>query len=181
MAWWLLEWLVGQPIDVSRSLVGLAISGCPSLAAAIVVARRRLEEGVGPNPTPPRRSIYETLADARQRHARAAMFVMLGVVTLLVFDRTNHGQGSMAGLVVGLFGALGIVHMVESNRWERIERERRVRLYELIAPRVLWGSLAPGTVYSVPEADPPDDDGERTLIPLPRTDAGRAPRRSRRR
>jgi hypothetical protein len=172
VAWWLASWLVGQEVDLSKTLVGLAVAGTSSSVCTALLGRARLASSPGPNPAPPRRAIYETLADARQRHARAAMFVVLGVMTALLLDQTLQAGGTMAGLVIGLFGGLGVVHFVESNRWERAERERRVRLYELIAPRVLWGSLGPGTVYEVPEADPPEDDGEHKLIPLPQHQQG---------
>lgn len=155
-AYWLLGWLLDQPLQLARTLFALAVSAPLSLAFAAVIARRRLREG-GRNPLPPpRMSVYETRADARQRHARAMSVLLLGVVALLAFDRLTGGGGTMPGLLVGLTAANGAADLVEARRWGKVEVARRLRLFILIPARALLGGFAPSDVYALPGGDDPD-------------------------
>ncbi|MBI2684134.1 MAG: hypothetical protein HYX33_01880 [Actinobacteria bacterium] len=148
-AYWVLEWLVDQPVAAGRTLAALAVSGPISLVAAIMLSRHRLRAGRETQP-PPRLAVYETRADGRDRHIRALTLVLLGAVSLLVFDRMTNGGGTMVGLIVGLALAMGIVDVFESRRWESRDRDGDLRLYVRIPATAMLAGYAPGPVYGLP-------------------------------
>jgi hypothetical protein len=168
-AYWLLGWALDQPVQLGRTLFALAVSGPISILFAALAARARLRAADRQPVPPPRMSVYETRADARERHARAMSLLLLGVVALLVFDRLTGGAGTMAGLIVGLTIAVGAVDLVEAGRWSRIERRERLRMHLLLPARALLGGFGQAEIYSLPGGDGtgPPQDGPPRLVGLP--------------
>jgi heme A synthase len=154
--WWMIVWLLDQPVSALRTLLGAAAVGVPTLLLAARASARRLDAAsrVGP---PPRPSLYETAADARERRTRLAGIVVLGVIVLVMFDRLTGGGGEMAGLVAGLFIATGIVDLMEARTWERLEREHPGGLYMLVRPHALMAHMGAGEVYERPRGDRVDE------------------------
>jgi len=158
-----LAWLVDEPVSP-------AVSGLSMLAVfvivglgAMLVSRRRVRDGLAAASRPPRNSVYETRADARERRTRLTGFLALAVVVLLIFDRLSGGEGRMAGLVAGLALAVGLVDWVEAHAWHRAERSRGSRLYVLVRAAALMSPFGVTEVYEVVrpddrERDPADVD-----------------------
>jgi hypothetical protein len=114
-----------------------------------------VREGLRETLPPPRLSVYETVADGRERRARFGGIVLLGAVVLLVFDRVTNGDGTMAGLLTGLFVAAGAVDLGEARRWRGAERDRDARLYVLIRANAMVARFGRAEIY---EERRPDQD-----------------------
>ena len=167
--YWLIGWLVDQPGELRATLVALAAAAPISMIFAAVISRGRTKHGMAALLPPPSISVYETSADARDRHARALSLLLLGVVSLLAFDRATGGAGTMAGLVVGLTGAVGLVDLVEARRWTQLEGSERLRLHILLPARALVGGTSPSSIYALPSGDdPPAEADTGRLVSLPR-------------
>jgi len=154
--WWMIVWLLDQPVSPLRTALGAAAVGVPTLLLAARASARRLAaaDEVGP---PPRPCVYETAADARERRTRLAGIVVLGVIVLVMFDRLTGGGGEMAGLVAGLFVATGVVDLMEARTWERLERQHPGGLYMLIRPHAMMAHMGAGEVYERPRGDRVDE------------------------
>jgi hypothetical protein len=149
----LAAWLVDQPVDLGQSLFGASASFPISIVFAQGISRGRVRRAAGLLSPPPRTTIHETVADGRERHARAVAFILLGVVGLFAFDRATGGGGTMVGLVAGLCLAIGAVDLFEARRWRKLETSRRLRLYILLPARALMGGLNPSEIYALPSGD----------------------------
>jgi hypothetical protein len=146
---WAFSWLLDEPMRELQSLLALLVTGVPTLLISYVTAGRRVDEALRRTLPPPRGSIYVTHADARDRRTRLAGIVLTGVIVLLMFDILTDGGGVMAGLVAGLFGALGLVDRIEAERWERAEQTREARLFLLIRPHALSTRFGTAQVYEL--------------------------------
>jgi hypothetical protein len=153
--WWMIVWLLDQPVSELRTLLGAAAVGVPSLLLAGRASARRLRavDRVAP---PPRPSVYETAADARERRTRLAGIVVLGVIVLVMFDRLTDGGGEMAGLIAGLFIAVGVVDLMEARTWQRLERAHPGGLYMVVRPHALMAHMGAGEIYERPRSDRSD-------------------------
>lgn len=151
-------WLLDQPLDLRRCLIGLAAAGPLSLVGAAILARARLRAGRVSTP-PPGMAVYETTADGRDRHMKVVMLAILAVVSLLALDRFSAGMGTMAGLITGLCGAVGIVDLVEARGWERLVREQRSRIYVLLPGAALIAGFGAWRAYQLPADGSPDEQG----------------------
>lgn len=78
---------------------------------------------------------------------RLASVVLLGIVVLLLFDHFTGGGGTMAGLIAGLMGGLGICDLREARMWRAAERERDSRLFVLVRPRALTPHIVPVDIF----------------------------------
>lgn len=156
-AYWTMAWLLDQPTDALRTGLSFAVALLGSSAAAAVTSGRRLREGLAQTLPPPRLSVYETRADARERRVRLTGIVVTGALVLLAFDRVTDGGGGMAGLLAGLFLGVGAVDRLESRRWDAAERTRRARLYMLVRPPAMVARFGVTEIYEVTR----DDGAER--------------------
>ena len=158
--YWLIGWLVDQPVGFRASLVSVAVALPISLVFAAVISRSRVKQGMAAALPPPTSSIHETSANARDRRVRALTLLFLGVVSLLVLDRVTGGVGTAAGIVVGATAAVGAVDLVEARRWSRREATERLRLHLLLPARALVGGLSPSSIYATPSGDEPPTGAE---------------------
>ncbi len=176
-AYWLVGWLVDQPFVLRATLLATLAAALSSLVFATIISRSRVTNGMADLLPPPSASVYETSADARDRRGRARILLLLGVVLLLAFDRATGGVGTMAGLVVGLTAAVGVVDLIEARRWSRAEVSQRLRLHILLPGRALVGGLTHSSIYALPSGDEPspDTNGSRSVTPRlqARRDRGR--------
>jgi hypothetical protein len=154
---WAFAWLLNEPMRELQSLLALLATGAPTLLISYFTAARRVEDALRSTLPPPRGTINETHADARDRRTRLAGIVLTGVIVLLMFDILTEGGGVMAGLVVGLFGALGLVDRIEAERWERAEVRRDARLFLLIRPHALSTRFGTAQVYELRRPSPDRD------------------------
>jgi hypothetical protein len=154
---WAFAWLLNEPMRELQSLLALLATGAPTLLISYFTAARRVEDALRSTLPPPRGTIHETHADARDRRTRLAGIVLTGVIVLLMFDILTEGGGVMAGLVVGLFGALGLVDRIEAERWERAEVRRDARLFLLIRPHALSTRFGTAQVYELRRPSPDRD------------------------
>lgn len=154
---WAASWLLNEPMRPLETLLALLATGVPTLLVSLLTGGRRVDDALRRTLPPPRASIHETHADARDRRTRLAGIVLTGVIVLLMFDILSEGGGIMAGLVVGLFGGLGLVDRLESERWERAEHEREARLYLLIRPHALSTRFGTAQVYELRRPSPDRD------------------------
>jgi hypothetical protein len=157
-------WLLGQPVDGQKAIAAALIVGIPALLAAGLASRRRQARlhDIG---LAPRMTVYETLADGRERRTRLASIVGTGVVVLMTFDHFTDGQGLMAGLVAGLFIGVGVVDLAETRMWNELERARAQGLYVIVRPHAMVASYATTEVYERPGGDR-DTDREREPSPF---------------
>lgn len=156
--YWVLAWLVDEPVDPVVTGLNMAAILVPVLILSLVVSRRRLREGLHAATRPPRLSVHETRADARERRTRLIAFVSVAVVVLLLFDRATDGDGRMAGLMAGLFVGAGLAEWLESRAWHRAETSRGSRLYVLVRPHALMSPFGVTEVYEVVRSDGHDRD-----------------------
>jgi hypothetical protein len=165
--YWLVGWLVDQPLVLRATLLATLAAALSSLVFATIISRSRFTNGMADLLPPPSASVYETSADARDRRARALILLLLGVVLLLAFDRATGGVGTMAGLVVGLTAAVGVVDLIEARRWSRAEVSQRLRLHILLPARALVGGLTHSSIYALASGDEPSPDlnGSRSSAP----------------
>jgi hypothetical protein len=153
VAYWTTAWLLDQSLRPLETLISALVVAILTGLTAGLASGRRVPEALEETKPPPRLSVYETHADGRERRARAAGIVLLGVVVLLVFDRVTDGGGVMAGLLAGFFGASGIVDWREARRWVAAERERDARLYLLIRANALVARFGRTEIYEVRRSD----------------------------
>ncbi len=152
--WWMAAYLLGQDVAILRTLVAGAVVGVVTLIIAGIFSARRL--GAAKEPLrPPRNTVYETVADGRERRLRLAGIVVFGVIVLLAFDRLTGGTGDMAGLVAGLFWPVGAVDVLEARSWAALERMRESGrgLYVMVRPQALMASMGATEVYERPAGD----------------------------
>lgn len=163
-AFWLITWLIGEPVREGATLLAAAAVALPTLAITMFSAPRRIREGLATATPPPRASVHETVASARERRLRLAGIVLTGIIALLIFDRFTGGGGIMAGLVAGLLGGLGAAEWAEAGRWEEAERERESRVYALIRPDALSPRLGAARLHEAPR---PGSERDRAMEPSP--------------
>lgn len=153
--YWILAWFADEPLDALTSGANFGVVAVLAGAVAHFVSVRRVREGLEAPQRPPSLCVHETRAAGRERRARMAGPVVLGVILLLVFDRVTEGGGRMAGLVAGLFLAVGAVDWWESYRWRAAEKARGSLLYVLVRATAL---VAPYGVTDVYEVARPTDE-----------------------
>jgi hypothetical protein len=153
-AYWAMSWLLGDPVDPIRGGISAAAVAALTLALCGLSSASRVREGLRETLPPPRLSVYETVADGRERRARFGGIVLLGAVVLLVFDRVTNGDGTMAGLLTGLFIAAGAVDLGEARRWRTAERDRDARLYVLIRANAMVARFGRAEIYEERRPDP---------------------------
>lgn len=146
---WAFAWLLGQPMRPDLTLLALAASGLPAAAVSALTAGQRVPEALRRTLPPPRTSVHETHADGRERRTRLASIVVTGVLVLLMFDSLTQGGGIMAGLVIGLFGALGAVDWIDAGRFARAEAAREARLFVLVRPHALSARFGATQIYEI--------------------------------
>lgn len=144
---WVSTWLLGEPVQVARTLVGATAVFVPTFAIVWFAARRRVRDSLLHTAPPPRSCVHETAAASRERRMRLVSVVLLGLIALMVFDRLSGGGGTMAGLVVGLLAAVGACDWRESRMWRDAERERDSRLFAVVRPRALTPRIPPGEIF----------------------------------
>lgn len=147
---WTVTWILGEPVEPVRTLVGFAAVFVPTLAVGAIASGRRVRESLARSRPPPRSVVHETGAASRDRRMRLATLVLFGIIALLVFDRFTGGGGMMAGLVCGLMLGVGIPDWRESGLWRAAERERDARLFVVVRPSALSPALAPAEVFEAP-------------------------------
>jgi len=148
-AYWVLAWLMDDPVDAVMTGANFGVVAAMATIVAVMVSVRRVREGLSAPPRPPALCVHETRAAARERRTRLAGLIVLGVILLLVFDRATGGEGRMAGLVAGLFLAVGVVDWWESRRWQAAERARGSMLYVLVRANALVSPYGVTDVYEV--------------------------------
>lgn len=165
-AYWVLAWFMDEPVDVLTTGANFGVVAALAATVALVVSVRRVREGLSAPPRPPALCVHETRAAARERRTRLAGPVVLGVILLLVFDRATDGEGRMAGLVAGLFLAVGAVDWWESGRWRAAERARGSMLYVLVRANALVSPYGVTDVYEVvrPTDEPAHRDPDTNYI-----------------
>lgn len=146
-------WLLGAPLDGPRAGGAFAAVALPTLAVSLLTREHRVGEAVRRTLPPPRSSVHETLADARERRTRLSGVVITGVLVLLMFDTLTEGGGLMAGLVAGLFGALGAVDWIDAIRLERVEARRETRLFVIVRPHALSAGYGTVQIYEIGRPD----------------------------
>lgn len=150
---WTASWLLGQGMRPGQTALAAASIGVPTALASMLTGTRRVREALQRSQPPPRSTIHETLADARERRTRLAGIVLTGVIVLLFFDQATAGGGVMSGLVVGLFAALGASEVREAGLWEAAEDDRRARLFAVVRPHALSTRIGVVDVFEMPRSD----------------------------
>lgn len=150
VVYWVTTWVVGETIKPLQTGLAFAATALPTLIVASRWSARRVRESLARSEPPPRASVHETHASARDRRARLLAVVLTGIVALLIFERFSGGGGEMAGLVAGLLGALGVVDWVESTHWAQAERQRESRLFVLVRADALTPRIGAADVYESP-------------------------------
>lgn len=157
------SWLFGSPLRTGDALLLGLVAAVFGGGIAAFSSARRVRESVHSTEAPPSIAVYETTADSRDRRSRATLLMVFVAGSLLVVDRVTGGEGLISGLLIGLFGAVGVVDVIESRRWEVIQKAIRSHLYILILPRGLAGGYGSVDLYEVPrEPDvrsTPTDEG----------------------
>jgi hypothetical protein len=158
-AWWLVQWLLDQPVEASRTaLFAVAVLVLAVVTGAVNVPRR-VREGLRDARSPTARVVYETRADANDRRVRLSGAVFLSAIVILMFDRLAGWDGVTAGVIAGAGVGLGVWDLVEARRWAGAERARDADLYLRIGPRALVAGLGVAHVFEVPS--PPKDRAPR--------------------
>jgi hypothetical protein len=155
--YWGASWLVGETIELTRTIVAFAAVAIPTFAFASLGAVRRIREAVTRAAPPPRASVHETAANSRERRMRLSGVVLTGIIALLIFERFTDSGGVMAGLIAGLLIALGAADWREAGIWEAAERERETRIYVLVRANALTPRLGIREVYEAPRPGRPGD------------------------
>jgi hypothetical protein len=162
--YWGATWLVGETIEPTRTALAFAAVALPTLVILSLGTARRAREALARATPPPRASVHETPASSRERRLRLAGVVLTGIIALLIFERFTDSGGVMAGLIAGLFLALGVAEWRDAGLWDAAERERETRIYVLIRANALTPGLA---VREVHEAPKPGREGEGAYEPSP--------------
>jgi len=135
--WWVLQWLLDQPLEARQTGLLLIVVGVLATVAAWVNSSRRAADGL--------------IATRRLRYAAA---VFMTAVLVLVSDVLIEWGGVTAGVIAGAGLAVGIVDLVEARRWERAERRREAELLVLIRPKALVASYGEAVIFEVPHGTP---------------------------
>jgi hypothetical protein len=149
---WLLNWLLGQSVDVLWSVLGLLAAAAPAAIALALTAPRRVDRALDDTRPPPRASLYETSAAARERRIKLVGIVVTAVVVLLALDRLTGGGGVMAALVAGLAAALGTADLRDATRFVMAEQARGARLFLMIPANALSARFGTSQVYEEPQS-----------------------------
>jgi hypothetical protein len=157
LSYWLILWLVGGPVQALPAGIVAGAGLLLALALGAVTSRRRVAHGLL-TLRPPRGVVHETPADARERRARAATIMFLGVGVLLLLDTLVSDVGATAALVAGAGVGAGIIDRLEARRWERAEDAREVRIFLVLRPTALIASMGVQDAYALPRARTPHDD-----------------------
>lgn len=161
-AYGIASWLFGSPLRIGDATLMALVAAVFGGGIAAFSSARRVRESVRATASPPAAAVYETTADSRDRRQRTTLLLVFVAGSLLVVDRIVGGGGLIAGLLIGLFGAVGAVDLIEARRWEVVEKAIRSFLYVLIPPRGLAGGYGSVELFEIPR-DPdvraPADDG----------------------
>ncbi len=157
LSYWLILWLVGGPVQALPAGIVAGAGLLLALALGAITSRRRVAHGLL-TLRPPRGVVHETPADARERRARAATIMFLGVGVLLLLDTLVSGIGATAALVAGAGLGAGIIDRLEARRWERAEDAREVRIFLVLRPTALIASMGVQDAYALPRARTAGDD-----------------------
>lgn len=149
---WLATWLLGQSVEVLWTVLGAAAVGIPAAVALAATAPRRVDRALDDTRPPPRASLYETPAAARERRTKLAGIALTGVIVLMAFDRLTDGGGLMAGLVAGLAGALGAADLRDAGRFKAGEDARGARLFLMLRATALSARFGASQVYEEPQS-----------------------------
>ena len=122
-----------------------------ALVLGSITSRRRVAHAML-TLRPPRLVVHETVADARERRARAATVMFLGVGILLLLDTLVSQIGATAALVAGAGIGMGIVDRLEARRWARAEDERDSRIFLMLRPNALIARMGVQDAYEMPRA-----------------------------
>lgn len=160
---WTASWLLDQGMRPVETGLAAASIGLPTLVVSLLAGGRRVREALRRSMPPPRSTVHETLADARERRSRLAGVVLTGIIVLLLFDQATQGGGVMAGLVTGLFGALGVAEVREAALWDAAEDRRGARLFAVVRPHALTTRIGTVEVFETPRPD----HRRRALEPTP--------------
>ncbi len=159
LGWGILSWVLGNGVSVGTFALSAVVIGLPTLVLAAIVSGRRIRAAAQLG-RPPRNGVYETFAAARERRTRVAGVVMFAVIVLMMFDHIRHGGGEMAGCVVGLFCAVGLIDVREARLWSAIERSREdARLYVIVPSHAVMARFGAQPVYERPAQDESFGDG----------------------
>jgi hypothetical protein len=149
-AYWVLGWISDEPLDLLTTAANFGVVCVLVGGAALAVSFRRIKAGLVAPPRPPSLCVHETRAAARERRTKMMGLVAVVVIALLAFDRTTGGEGQMAGLVTGLFVAVGTVDWWEGTRWKAAEKARGSLLYVLVRATALMSPYGVTDVYETP-------------------------------
>jgi hypothetical protein len=147
---WVSTWLLGEPVRGAATALAATVAAVPTLLIAARGSGPRMREALSRAVPPPRATVHETMASARDRRVRLLGVVLTGIILLLIFDRFTGGGGLMAGLLVGALGSLGAADWIEGRRWEAAERERESRIFVVMRPDALSPRLGATEVYERP-------------------------------
>lgn len=156
LSYWIIVWLLGGPVDTLSSAVVFAAGLLAALVLGGITSRRRFAHAML-TLRPPRSVVHETIADARERRARAGMIMFLGVGTLLVLDTLISEIGATAALVAGIGLGMGIVDRLEAGRWDTAETDRSSRIFLMIHPHALIAGMGMQDAFELPTSRVRDD------------------------
>ncbi len=151
VAYWVSTWLVGVPVDPLWTTIGFAAIAIPALLATSLTRVRRVDLSLRDAHSPPRSSVYETVASARERRLRLAAVVLMGVIILLALDRVLEAGGTSAGLTAGLLASFGASDLLDARRFGEAERQRETRIYYLVPPLAFTPRFGVTRLYEEPE------------------------------
>ena len=157
LAFWIILWLVEGPVEPFAAGIVFAVALLLALVLGAITSRRRVAHAML-TLRPPRLVVHETAADARERRARAATVMFLGVGILLLLDTLVSQIGATAALVAGAGVGMGIVDRLEARRWARAEDERDSRIFLMLRPNALIARMGVQDAYEMPRARSGDDD-----------------------
>lgn len=152
VAYWISTWLVGVPVDALWTTIGFAAIALPAVSVSTLTRVRRVDLSLRDANNPPRSSVYETPASARERRLRLAAIVVMGVIVLLAMDRILEAGGTTAGLTAGLFFSFGLSDLLDGRRFAEAERQRDTRIYYLVPPLAFTPRFGVTTLYEEPES-----------------------------
>lgn len=160
---WIVAWYLDAPFRVGETLLLTIVAALLCAAVIGLSSAGRIREALHSTEPPPVGVIVETRADATERRTKVFVIVLIAVAAMLIIDRLVDGGGIVAGLMVGLFGVLGVVDTIEAQRWRKAELSRMARLYILIQPNALAGRYGRVEVYERPRPPRASDDGDPTV------------------
>jgi hypothetical protein len=161
--YWIVAWYLDAPFRVPETLLVTLIVALLSTTVAGMASARRIREALQETLPTPSAAMYETRADAGDRRSRVFFLVLFAVTVMLIADRLVGGGGVIAGVVVGLFVVVGIVDVLEANRWREAELSRMARLYLLLPSNALAGRYGRVEIYERPRPPRASDEGDPTL------------------